>query len=193
MLYGDGKADMAAYAASKSLIAEPDTVCEYSSGTSLILSALAGRAVGGGADGFEAFLRRELFDPIGMVRAVPKFDGVGTWIGSTYCFDTAREFAKFGLLYLRDGVWDGLRLLPPGWVDHGRRQRSWDPVDQVGYGAHWWTTGDRHGTFRAAGYEGQMIVVSPALDLIVVRLGKTDAVHKADLAGWRAAMVDAFR
>jgi CubicO group peptidase (beta-lactamase class C family) len=192
MLFGTGQADVAAFATAKPLRATPDTLFNYSSGTSNIVARVLGDALGGEA-ATRAFLHDRLLAPIGMHHADPRFDDAGTFMGSSYVYAPAREFAKFGLLYLRDGVWDGLRLLPPGWVDHGRRQRSWDPVDQVGYGAHWWTTGDRHGTFRAAGYEGQMFVVSPALDLIVVRLGKTDAVHKADLAGWRAAMVDAFR
>ena len=111
------------------------------------------------------------------------------------------------VLRVRTGAGDGqVRLAVParrhvgrpaascrqGWVDHARRQRSWDPVDQVGYGAHWWTTGDDLGTFRASGYEGQIIVVCPAHDLLVVRFGKTDAVQAHDLAAWRARMVRAF-
>ena len=84
-----------------------------------------------------------------MHHADPRFDDAGTFIGSSYVY-AARELAKFGLLYLRDGVWDGARgFLPEGWVDHARTQRSWDPVDEAGYGAQWWTTGDELGTFHA--------------------------------------------
>ena len=78
-------------------------------------------------------------------------------------------------LHLRDGVWDGERILPEGWVDHGRRVRSVDPTDGSLYGAHWWIDqlDLERGTFRASGYEGQAVAICPALDAVVVRLGKT--------------------
>ena len=76
---------------------------------------------------------------------------------------TARDYARFGLLYLRDGVWDGTRVLPAGWVDYGRTWVSVDPEDGSPYGAHWWgVAGDTLGTFRASGYEGQSITICPA-------------------------------
>jgi CubicO group peptidase (beta-lactamase class C family) len=133
-----------------------------------------------------------LFAPIGMHSAIPQLDAAGTWVGSSYLRATARDFARFGLLYMRDGVWDGRRILPEGWVDYGRTIVSIDPEDGP-YGSHWWgVDGDTLGTFRASGYEGQSITICPALDLIVVRLGKTAKVHYPDLTAWRAAMVQAF-
>ena len=90
------------------------------------------------------------------------------------------------MLYLRDGTWDGARLLPRGWVDYGRTIASVDPEDGP-YGAHWWgVEGDTLGTFRASGYEGQSITICPTHDLVVVRLGKTAAAHYPDLTRWRA-------
>lgn len=190
MLFGSGQDDVARFAAAQPLRADPGAVFNYSSGTSNIVARILGDALGD--TDIREFLRTRLFEPIGMHHADPRVDEAGTFVGSSYVHAPAREFAKFGLLYLRDGVWDDTRLLPEGWVDHGRRQRSWDPVDQAGYGAHWWTTGDELGTFRAAGYQGQAIVVCPAHDLVIVRLGQTDAMHAADLAAWRARMVRAF-
>lgn len=190
MLFGSGQDDVARFAADRPLRAEPGTVFNYSSGTSNIVARILGDALAG--RDVRDFLRARLFEPIGMRHADPRVDEAGTFVGSSYVHAPTRELAKFGLLYLRDGVWDGTRVLPDGWVDHGRRQRSWDPVDQAGYGAHWWTTGDELGTFRAAGYQGQAIVICPAHDLLIVRLGKTDAVHSPDLAAWRARMVRAF-
>jgi len=190
MLFGAGQGDVAAFAATRPLRAEPGTRFNYSSGTSNIISRILGDALG--EELVRGFLRERLFDPIGMHHADPQVDQAGTFIGSSYVYAPAREMAKFGLLYLRDGTWDGERIVPEGWVDHGRRQRSWDPIDQVGYGAHWWTTGDDLGTFRAAGYEGQAIVICPAHDLVIVRLGKTDAVHTPGLAAWRSRMVRAW-
>ena len=191
MLFGAGQTDVAGYAAARPLAAEPGTRFNYSSGTSNIVARALGDALGG-EDATRRFLHDRLFDPIGMTTAEARFDEAGTFIASSFVHAPAREFARFGLLYLRDGTWDGARILPEGWVDHARRQRSWDPVDEVGYGAHWWTTGDELGTFRASGYEGQAIVICPANDLVVVRHGKTDAVHAAELAGWRDRMVRAY-
>lgn len=190
MLFGSGTADVAAYATARPLAAEPGTRFNYSSGTSNIVARILSDAL---PDGDAAtFLHERLFAPIGMHHAEGRRDQAGTFVGSSYVYAPAREMAKFGLLYLRDGMWDGTRILPKGWVDHARRERSWDPVDEAGYGAHWWTTRDGLGTFRASGYEGQAIVICPTHDLIVVRLGKTDAVHTPDLKSWRERMVAAY-
>ena len=127
-------------------------------------------------------------------RPEPRFDDAGTFVGSSYVYATALDYLRFGLLYLRDGVWDGKRLLPEGWVDHGRRIRSYDPDEDRWYGAHWWSVGDDLGTFWASGYEGQSLMLCPPLDLMVVRLGRSpDDHHNPELTAWRARMVDAFR
>jgi len=190
MLFGAGSADVARFAADRPLAAPPGIRFSYSSGTSNIVSGIVARLVGPG-DGYRAFLQERLFDPIGMSSARPTFDAAGTWVASSYLHATARDFARFGYLYLRDGVWEGRRLLPEGWVAHGTTMRS---VDEEGllYGAHWWLAGDDRGTFRAAGYEGQYTVVCPALDLVVVRLGKTPAERGPDVRAWLGKVVDAF-
>ncbi|MGP0029888.1 MAG: serine hydrolase domain-containing protein [Acidimicrobiales bacterium] len=191
MLFGAGQADMAHFAADRPPAAAPGERFNYSSGSSNIIAGVLARVVGPGAP-YARFLHHRLFAPIGMDSARAEFDEAGTWVASSYVRATARDFARFGLLYLRDGTWDGRRVLPEGWVDHGRRIRSVDPEDGP-YGAHWWgVAGDTLGTFRAAGYEGQSITLCPALDLMVVRLGRTATEHDPDLAAWRAAMVEAF-
>ncbi len=192
MLFGEGQPDMAHFAADRPLAAPPGTRFNYSSGTSNIISGVVARLLGPG-EPYARFLHGRLFGPIGMASADPEFDEAGTWVASSYVRATARDFARFGLLYLRDGMWDGVRLLPPGWVDYARTWTSVDPDDNNPYGAHWYgVAGDTLGTFRAAGYEGQSITVCPALDLVVVRLGKTPLERKANLVPWRAAMVQAF-
>jgi CubicO group peptidase (beta-lactamase class C family) len=193
MLFGAGADDVAAYAAERRLAHPPGGVFNYSSGTSNIVARIVGDVVGDGADAYGAFLRSELLDPLGMRSARPRFDAAGTFVASSYLFATARDFARFGLLYLRDGVWEGRRILPAGWVDHARRPRSLDPVDQRLYGAHWWVVGDELGGFWANGYEGQSILCVPALDLVVVRLGKSDRESYPALQRWRAAVTAAFR
>jgi CubicO group peptidase (beta-lactamase class C family) len=191
MLFGAGQSDMAHFAADRPLAAPPGERFNYSSGTSNIISSIVARTVGAGPP-YAQFLRERLFDRIGMHGATPELDAAGTWVASSYVRAPARDFARFGLLYLRDGVWDGTRLLPEGWVDYGRTIESVDPVDGP-YGAHWWgVAGDEVGTFRASGYEGQAIIICPSSDLVVVRLGKTPADHYLELARWREAMVSAF-
>lgn len=191
MLFGAGQADVAGFAERKALAAAPGSRFSYSSGTSNVVSAIVARLVGSG-DAYRAYLDERLFGPIGMTSALATFDEAGTWVASSYVHATARDFARFGYLYLRDGCWDGRRLLPEGWVDHGRRARSVDPDDGDLYGAHWWVVGDEHGSFRASGYEGQSILVVTGLDLVVVRLGKTSEEHGPDLEAWRRRVVAAF-
>ena len=161
MLFGAGNPDMAAYTAALPAIAPPDTVFNYSSGTTNLICRILADLVGPGGR-FEAWMRAELLDPIGMRSAEPTFDGAGTWVGSSFLEATAREFAKFGYLYLRDGVWEGRRLLPEGWVDYARTPRAADDEGSV-YGAHWWIWDPDAGVFACQGYETQRILVDPRL------------------------------
>jgi CubicO group peptidase (beta-lactamase class C family) len=191
MLFGRGAADTAAFAADRPLAAAPGERFNYSSGTTNVVSGIVARTVGPGQP-YERFLQERLFDPLGMASARATFDDAGTWTASSYVHATARDFARFGTLYLRDGWWEGEQLLPAGWVDHARRRRSTDLETGNGYGAHWWVTDDEHGSFWASGYEGQSVLVSPALDLVVVRLGKTPAERAPELVRWRAEVVRAI-
>jgi CubicO group peptidase (beta-lactamase class C family) len=189
MIFRGGKADVAGYAIARPLRHAPGTYWSYSSGTSNIVARIAGDAVGGGADGMRAFLHERLFDPLGMRSAKPRFDAAGTFIGSSFVFATARDFARFGLLYLRDGVWDGAPLLPRGWVDHARRET---PASIGRYGAHWWLALDGSGIFTANGFQGQYIVVDPARDLMVVRLGVSTPEQRVSVMRDLAAIARAF-
>ena len=192
MLFGEGQHDMAHYAAARPAAHPPDEVFNYSSGTSSIVSGIVAREVGPG-DAYRQFLQQRLFAPLGMTSADPRFDDAGTFLGSSFVYATAHDFLRFGLLYLRDGVWEGTRLLPEGWVDHARRIRSYDAAEDRWYGAHWWSVGDDLGTFWASGYEGQSIMICPPLDLVVVRLGRsTGDDHTATLRDWRAEVVEVF-
>ena len=191
MLFGHGQHDVAAFAADRGLAHDPGTFFNYSSGTTNVISRIA-RDVLGGRDAYERFLGEELFGPLGMTSATARFDEAGTFIASSFVYATARDFARFGLLYLRDGVWNGRRLLPDGWVDHARSIRSQDDETGNFYGAQWWAAGDGMGSFWANGYEGQSILVSPGCDLVVVRLGKTPAARYPALRAWRASVVDLF-
>lgn len=196
MLFGAGIDDHAAYASAFELEASPGTTWRYSSGTSNIVARIVQDAVGGTTDSMRTFLHESIFVPLGMTSADPRFDTAGTFVGSSYLYATAQDFARFGLLYLRDGVWDGRRLLPAGWVDRARTVTPQSRVDEVhDYGEHWWVwRGDiaTHGAFGAHGYEGQYTLVVPGLDLVVVRLGKSPAETHDALRAWMRSLVGCF-
>jgi CubicO group peptidase (beta-lactamase class C family) len=187
MLFGEGATDHAAFAADKPLDHTPGTVWNYSSGTTNIVSRIIGDIVAAGAGAatprerqaaVTAWLADRLFGPTGMSSAIPKFDGAGNWVGSSYVYATAADFARFGELYRRDGVTGGgERILPEGWADHGRTFVAHDP-DGAGpagfdYGRHWWMWPQFPGSIAAHGYEGQYVVVVPDRELTLVHLGKT--------------------
>ena len=193
MMWGAGQDDVAHYAADKPLDHAPNSYWSYSSGTTNIIARALARTADAFGPDFEAFMRERLFEPLGMRTPIPKFDAAGTFIGSSFCFTSARDFARFGLLYLRDGVWEDRRILPPGWVDYARTP-TWQQTEAEGrYGAHWWLGLAGPGSFSANGHEGQFTVVVPELDLIVVRHGKTPAALMSDLKVWIAALVHCFR
>jgi CubicO group peptidase (beta-lactamase class C family) len=182
MLFGRGSADHAAYAAAKPLEHPVGSYWSYSSGTTNIISRIIGDVVGGGPGGdpgareaaTREFLDRRLFGPIGMPDADPRFDDAGNWVASSYVYAPARQFARFGELYLRDGYVGEERVLPDGWVDHARTVVGHDPENGCDYGRHWWMWPDQPRSLAAHGYEGQYVLVLPEHDAVVVHLGKTD-------------------
>lgn len=189
MLFGEGKQDVAGFAAALPLVQEPGRVWSYSSGTSNIVSSLVGRTVGSGEAGMRAFMERELLARIGMRSAAPRFDAAGTWIGSSFLFATARDFARFGLLCLRDGVWENQRLLPEGWIDYVRTPT---PGSASEYGAHFWLAQNGSGYFAASGFRGQYTLIVPSRDLVVVRLGTSMPEHKHGTYLWLEQFVESF-
>jgi CubicO group peptidase (beta-lactamase class C family) len=177
--------DGAAYAADKELVAEPGTWFLYSTGDTMLVSRILADEVGSGSD-FRRFVDAELLDKVGIARLEMDFDPSGTWYGGVSFETTARNFAKFGLLYLRDGVWDGERILPDGWVDYSRTPI----VADAEYGAGWWLDPERPGVMYAVGVDGQVITVDPEHDLNFVQLA-TDGASDISLAV-SEAILDAF-
>ena len=190
MLFGSGTNDVASYAASRPLEHSVGQVFNYSSGTTNIIARHVAQVLGAGSDPVERrrvmqeFLQDRLFGPLGMSTAEPRFDAAGTFIGSSYLFASAQDFARFGLLYLRDGVWGSQRIFPEGWVNAARTAVSVDPDDGWLYGQHWWvrrgSATNSRGTgpgeiFWANGYEKQIVMCIPNSDTVLVRLGKTTA------------------
>jgi CubicO group peptidase (beta-lactamase class C family) len=126
--------DMASYAAQAQLQARPGQEWEYSSGNTLIVAGVLRDAVGDGAPGLIRFAHRELFDPIGMRHVLMEFDGAQTLIGSTRIYASARDWARFGQLYLDDGIAKGRRILPEHWNRYASSPTLGSP-----YGSGFWT------------------------------------------------------
>ncbi len=164
--------DHLAYAAARPPEVPPGTRFSYSSGDTMLFSGVL-EAVTGGKAG--EYAREKLFDPIGMEPVDWWRDAVGHTV--TYCcLDTpTRELAKFGLLYLRGGRWEGRQVVPADWVEASTTPNGlWE-----GYGYQWWLTGLTNpdlprDLYSARGHDGQYIYVVPSLDLVVVRNGHYD-------------------
>ena len=177
------ESDMASYAESIPLETAPGQAWNYHDGNYVILSHLIRAAAGGHAADVMRFAHRELFDPLGMRNVVLEFDAAGTPKGSGEMLASARDWARFGQLYLDDGVVGGRRILPEGWVKYAA---SPTPHAWVGYGAGFWTNlGNSYGArfrvdhgwprdaFLAKGTIGQYVIVVPSQRLVIVRLGRS--------------------
>jgi CubicO group peptidase (beta-lactamase class C family) len=170
--------DMAGFAVKAALIAPPGTRWAYSSATTELLARIIRDAVGG-PEKTLAFAWRELFNPLGMRDVTLEFDGTGTLQGSSYMLASARDWARFGLLYLNDGEIGGRRILQEDWVGF-----SASATLDTDYGAGFWTNRSEHenakgrvrlgiprDAFFASGDLGQRIVIIPSQHLVIVRLG----------------------
>ncbi|MFL6142306.1 MAG: serine hydrolase domain-containing protein [Labedaea sp.] len=158
----DGSRDAAHYVAERQLAHPPGGTFNYCTGCTFIVDRAMADAVGGSA-AFTTFINTELFGRLGMSVTL-SYDDKGTWLGGSKAYATARDYARFGLLYLRDGTWAGQRVLPEGWVEYSRTPSRSNP----GYGAGWWLDAGRPGVFLALGYNGQTIGVDRAHDLTYV-------------------------
>ncbi|HYC85779.1 MAG TPA: serine hydrolase [Chryseosolibacter sp.] len=172
--------DMGRFAASCPLEHPPGETFYYSSGTTNIISRIIRESVGDPE--YYRLPYEKLFYPIGMYNTVIEADAGGTFVGSSYSFGTARDWARFGLLYLNDGVWNGKRILPAGWV---RYTVTPAPAAKRGeYGAQFWLNSGEKGNssnrmypavpsdmFWADGFEGQNVFIIPSKKLVVVKLG----------------------
>ena len=216
MMYGPGRFDVLDYIKDEvPALHEPGTVWNYSTaGFHLIGRAVQDLvleipmpefATEQGLQLERSFLQTILLRPIG-IDAVIEFDAAGTYLGGSLVWASARDFAKFGYLYLRDGVWDGERLLPEGWVDFSRSHPD-GPKENV-YGAGFWLTTDGEepvpsyqrrdappwDSFAAEGHEGQTIFIVPSRDLVIVRLGlmSNEGENWPDLFRWNQTIAGAF-
>jgi CubicO group peptidase (beta-lactamase class C family) len=182
MLWAGG--DAGGYAAAKRLAHPPGAHWQYASGTTNVVAAAMRETLG---PAYAGYPRRALFQPLGMSSAVLETDASGTFVGSSLMFASARDWARFGLLFANDGLWKGTRVLPEGWVRYSATPAA--AAAARNYGAHWWLKLERPpgappaqlppDAFHAAGHGGQYVSVVPSRALVVVRLG-----HAIDEGAW---------
>lgn len=176
--------DVAGFSAAKPLEAAPGTRWQYSTGTSNILGRIVRQAAGDTLPESFAFPRRALFDKLGMRNTVIEVDAAGNFVGGSFVFASVRDYARLGLLYLNDGMWNGERILPEGWVAYTRTPTPHAPAERS-YGAQFWlNTGTDPAvrrwpllpddTFAMNGHQGQHVVIVPSRDAVVVRVGLSE-------------------
>lgn len=192
--------DTAAYASDKPHIHAPGEVWSYASGSSNILSRKL-KETFATEEEYLRYPREVLFDPLGMDSAVMEMDPSGLFVASSFSYATPRDWCKFGLLYLNHGSWPfgaekQQQLLPSSWVDLTAQPA---PASNGLYSLHWWLGGsaaDRsvmperlhwfydlpEGSMVCSGYAGQIVVVVPSHNLVIVRMG-----YSPKSVGWNAA------
>lgn len=194
--------DMAAFAADKPLVGKVGAIWNYSTGTTVLISQLWQKAAG--ADAL-AYASKALFAPLGMASARLEIDARGTFVGSSYLYATARDWARFGQFMLQDGVWNGQAILPPGYVAW---MREVAPASKGEYGKQIWLHGPSAGTpdgedpdaafdlpddaYWFLGHDGQSVAVVPSKKLVVVRLGLTPSKLGYKSQGLVQALVKAL-
>jgi CubicO group peptidase (beta-lactamase class C family) len=194
------KRDAGLYAAAFPLEHPPGEVFYYSSGTTNILSRISRQLIGD--EDYHAYPYRNLFHKIGMHSLVIEPDPGGTFVGSSFSYATARDWARFGLLYLNDGYWLNERLLPEGWAEYTTTPAN--AATRGEYGAQFWLNAGNpndktqrdfpdvpEDMFYCSGYEDQYVFIIPSKNLVVVRLGLTTA-HAIDYNQFLKEIIEAL-
>ena len=176
------EASASGFAASKPLVAEPGSTWSYSSGTSNILAGVIRWTVGGYLQEYYEFTQERLFLPLGIHTATLETDNNGTFVGSSFMYASARDWARLGQFCLQEGRWRGQELLPEGWIKYSTTPTANNPLNN--YGAHFWLNADPKDsklkrtwpslppdTYSMNGYQGQRVIIIPSKELVVVRLG----------------------
>lgn len=174
MLYLES--DQLSFATGQKLVHEPGTVFDYSTPEANRLAAVL-RGVLGGQQAVYDFYQKELFHKLGIYTGFIEFDASGGMVGGAYGYMTTRDWAKLGLLYLNDGVWDGERVFTASWM----RTALAPSAAASHYGAQLWlnTGGERwydlpEDIFYFMGHQGQRVIMVPSKDLVIVRTGVTE-------------------
>lgn len=175
------KADAGGFAASMPVAHAPGEKWYYSSGTTNIIARTLTQVLARQGLSLHEFAREAILEPIGAASVVLEPDASGNFIGSSFVYATARDWARLGQLYLQDGVWKGERLLPEGWAEYVRTPTA---ASDRQYGAQFWLNGEgetRPRFFPGApeemyffsGHEGQYVFIIPDKRMVIVRTGLT--------------------
>jgi CubicO group peptidase (beta-lactamase class C family) len=191
MLFMEG--DMPKVQINKPLTGEPNNSWNYSSGTTNLLSRFI-RDQFTSHQEYLDFWYKELIDKIGMHSMTIEPDLEGNYIGSSYGWATARDWAKFGLLYLNEGNWNGEQILNKSWIEYSAKPTN----DSNGeYGAHFWLNAEAKypdvptDMFSCNGFQGQYIFIIPSKELVVVRFGLTES-PEFDINNFLKEILEAF-
>ncbi len=209
-LFSDESDDSAAAAEAAPLAYAPGTHYQYSTLTTVILDDIIVRTIAPAAttpaarrSAMQAYLRSHLAEPAGMTSLVCEYDAAGTMLGGSFCHATARDWAKFGQMYLDGGIVAGKPVVPPQWIRFVTTPAATNPT----YGGQFWLnrahqTEGKHPAlfpeqgppdlFSAIGHLGQYVMVAPSKHLVVVRLGKTADGARSDLVPTLGQLVNAF-
>lgn len=177
------------------LEAMPGTRFRYAN-NDILLAMLSLRSVLGD-DRYQTFPDQALFGRIGMAHTIAETDWRGNFISSSQVWTTARDLARFGLLYLNDGIWNGERLLPSGWANYVASPAGPQPDRDMGYGASFWLLNKSPGvpadSYAAIGNRGQYVVIVPARSIVIVRRGEDPTGANFDIAKFTADILAAIK
>lgn len=159
----------------RGLIREPGTFWDYENYDTL-LAVYAMKNALGGQDAYHRFPREALLDPIGMRNTLVSTDRFGDFIFSSQVYTNARDLARFGLLYLNNGAWNGRRLISEEWIEFVRTPAPATAESGNFYGGQWWLVPDDRNdvpadAYATAGNRGQYVIVVPSHDVVIVRRG----------------------
>jgi CubicO group peptidase (beta-lactamase class C family) len=172
MLYLES--DMGRMQIDKPLVGDPDSTWNYSSGTTNLLAGPLLKDQFSSHQEYLDFWYRELLDKIGMHSALIETDLSGSFVGSSYGWANTRDWARFGLLYLKQGNWNGEQIIDSSWVDYVSTPTR---TSDGRYGAQFWLNAGGHypdaprDLFSANGYQGQYVFIIPSKNLVIVRTG----------------------
>ncbi len=187
-----GTIDSFEYAATRPQQWPPDTVGRYRNTDPVLINSLIRRAVEGRGEEYLSFPRRALFDRIGIRTMVMETDPYGNFLTQGYELASARDWARLANLYLQDGIWNGERILPEGFVRFASTVApAWHADGRPIYGGFFWINGDRafpvpEDAYYMAGAGGQTSLIVPSHELVVARLGHYRGAAAADGALHRA-------
>ena len=162
-------------ARNRALMREPGTFWDYEN-YDTILAVYAMKLALGDDYAYLEFPRRALLDRIGMRNTLLSVDRFGDFILSSQVYTNARDLARFGLLYLKDGMWDGERILSKEWIEFARTPAPATADRGNFYGGQWWLVPDTRtdvpgDAYSTAGNRGQFAIVVPSHDVVIVRRG----------------------